>query len=93
MTEKGNIKGIRMPSAPSGFSSFHIEANRSAKGLSIILSGIIGISDFSDTFICFKSHGGRIKVVGRNLFLNVYEGGCAEIVGRIEEIMFEYGKN
>ena len=92
MTEKENKKNVPSPPVPSGLSSFHIEANRSTKGLSIVLSGIIGISDFSDTFICFKSHGGRIKVAGKNLFLNVYEGGSAEIVGRIEEITFEYGK-
>ena len=92
MTENQNRKKIRLPSAPSGLSSFHIEANRSTKGLSIVLSGIIGISDFSDIYICFKSHGGRIKVMGKNLFLNVYEGGSAEVVGRIEEIMFDYGK-
>ena len=92
MPQKEKSKNGTMPSVPSGFSSFHIEANRSTKGLSIVLSGIIGISDFSDTYICFKSHGGRIKVVGKSLFLNVYEGGSAEIVGRIEEIMFDYGK-
>lgn len=76
-----------------GLSSFHMEANRCPSGLSLILSGIIGISDFSDEFIYLKGHGGRITVRGKRLFINVYENESVEIVGRVEGIDFKYGRN
>ena len=76
-----------------GLSAFHLEADRSSGGLTLILSGIIGISDFSDSFILLKGHGGRICVQGKKLFINVYENETVEIVGRVEEIIFKYGKN
>lgn len=74
-------------------SKFHLEANRCGKGMSIILSGIIGISDFSDSLIELKSHGGRICVTGKRLFINVYQNNSVEIVGKIEEICFRNGRN
>jgi hypothetical protein len=76
-----------------GLSSFHLEADRCRSGLSVMLSGIIGISDFSDEFIYLKGHGGRIAVRGKRLFINVYENESVEIVGRVEGIEFKYGKN
>ena len=78
---------------PRGLSAFHLEADRSRGGLSLVLSGIIGITDFSDSFIHLKGHGGRISVHGKKLFINVYENTSVEIVGIVEEIVFKYGKN
>lgn len=77
---------------PSGLSAFHIEADRTSRGMAIVLSGILGISDFSDNSILLRSHGGRIVVNGRGLFINVYENHSVEIVGKVEEIVFKYGK-
>ena len=76
-----------------GLSAFHLEADRRCGGLALIVSGIIGISDFSDSFILLKGHGGRVCVQGEKLFINVYENETVEIVGRVEEISFKYGKN
>lgn len=74
-------------------STFRMEANRSTKGLSILLSGIIGVSEFSDEMITLLSHGGRIIIQGKKLFISVYESGSVEIVGKVMEIVFKYGKN
>lgn len=93
MTEKSKRKEVSLKDTPKGLSAFHLEADRSRAGLSIVLSGIIGISDFSDSFIHLKGHGGRICVNGQKLFISVYENGSVEIVGRVEEIVFKYGKN
>nr|MBE6545501.1 hypothetical protein [Oscillospiraceae bacterium] len=92
MTDK-NGQTKKNVGAPSGLTPFHLEANRSTRGLSLFLSGIIGISDFSDDYIRLMSHGGRILVNGKRLFINVYENNSVEIVGRVEEIVFSYGKN
>lgn len=92
MTDLENSRGIEDKNS-RGLYSFHLEADRSRGGLSILMSGIIGVSDFSDRFIDLKSHGGRVKVSGEKLFIKVFEKGCIEIVGRVEGIAFAYGKN
>ncbi len=93
MTQKRKSKSPKEWALAAAFSSFHMEADRMGRGMSLILCGIIGISDFSDSFINLLSHGGRITVTGRGLFISVYENGSVEIVGRVEGISFKYGKN
>jgi hypothetical protein len=85
MTEKKNVRIARPP-------SFNMEACRVGRGISVVLSGVIGISDYSETKILLKSHGGKIRICGQRLMLSIYEDNTAEIVGRIEEIGFGYGK-
>lgn len=77
----------------AAMSSLHFEGERSARGITLTVSGIIGISDFSENGIYMKSRGGRIAVLGRRLVLNVLENKTVEIVGRIEGIEMKYGKN
>ncbi|MBR2472694.1 MAG: YabP/YqfC family sporulation protein [Clostridia bacterium] len=93
MTKNNNRQSGSPRPMPSGLSAFHIEADRTSRGMAIVLGGIIGISDFSDSSILLRSHGGRIAVNGRALFINVYENHTVEIVGKVEEIVFKYGKN
>lgn len=85
MTEKKYINPSRPP-------SFSLEASRVGRGVSLAISGVIGISDYSESEILLKSHGGKIRVFGQRLMLSIYEDKTAEIVGRIEEISFGYGK-
>lgn len=92
MTEKFNKLLNKKVPPLSSLSPFHLEADRSSKGMCLILGGIIGISDFSDSFILMLSHGGRILVNGKNLFISVYENNTVEIQGKVEEIIFKYGK-
>ena len=93
MTKKGLREIFKEHRDSSGFSGFHLEADRSASGMAIVLCGIIGVSDFSDSSILLKSHGGRVVVNGKRLFINLYENHSVEIVGKVEEIIFKYGKN
>lgn len=90
MTDENKSGRAEKLSYPSGF---HLEADRSRQGLTITLSGIVGINDFSNDYIHLKGHGGRIEVLGKNLFISVYENGSVEIVGTVGEIIFKYGKN
>ena len=85
MTEKKYNKMSKPP-------SFNLEASRAGRGISVVLSGVIGISDYSERVILLKSHGGKIRICGERLMLSIYEDNTAEIVGRIEEIGFGYGK-
>ena len=93
MTDKNTISKTSKRIPISALKSFRLEANRSSKGLSILLSGVIGVSDFSDKSILLLSHGGRINVVGENLFIDLFENNTVEIVGKVMEIVFIYGKN
>ena len=92
MTKKSK-QDITKQGIPPMLSSFHLEANRSGGGMSLILSGIVGVSDFSDELITLLSHGGRICVSGSKLFICLYENNSIEIEGRVKDITFIYGKN
>ena len=85
MTEKKCVARAKPP-------SFSMEGSRVGSGIAIALSGVIGISDYSESEIILKSHGGKIRICGKRLMLSIYEDNTAEIVGRIEEISFGYGK-
>ena len=77
----------------SGYSKFHLEADRTTRGMGITISGVIGVSSFSDCEIMLKTHSGRIKIEGARLDIRVYESGTVEICGKVKEIGFIYGKN
>ena len=93
MTHKDKTQTSVYSKLSSALSAFHLEADRSTRGMSVILSGVIGISDFSDSSIHLLSHGGRIVVNGQKLFICVYENNSVEIVGKVEGVVFKYGKN
>ncbi len=77
----------------TGFSSFHLEADRSPRGMQIFITGIVGIGDYSDEELELKSHGGRIKISGKRLKLCLLENSTVEIKGKVEGVVFSYGKS
>ena len=93
MTEKPKKEKKHLSISPSAISNFHLEARRTVHGMSLIIGGVIGISDFSAESVLLKSHSGRILVVGRYLYISIFEGGVVEIIGKVEDIRFSYGKN
>lgn len=92
MTEKGG-KAKKCETVGTPARGFRMEAQRCGRGLCLVACPIVGIEDFSDAEVKLKSHGGRIRIGGKRLSVTVLEGGAIEIVGRIEEIGFGYGKN
>lgn len=79
--------------SPAELPAFRMEAYRSAGGMTSVISGVIGVSSYSDSEVILSSHGGRIIVSGKRLLICVYENGSVEISGKIEGISFRYGKN
>ena len=73
--------------------TFHLEADRVMGGISVILNGIISICSLSSEGIQLKSHRGKIQLCGKEMSVSIFENHTVEIVGRIEGIVFEYGKN
>ena len=92
MTDK-NSKFPKILKVASSFENFHLEADRSSRGFSLNIAGLVGVSSFSENEILLKSHTCRVKVEGRMLEIKVYESGTAEICGKVESIGFLYGKN
>lgn len=92
MTEEKNYRRQRGEIGAS-ISKFHIEADRTSKGMSILISGIVAISELTPEAVCLKSHSGRIDLDGKRMTLSVFENGTVEVVGRIESLRFTYGKN
>ena len=92
MTEKSSGK-IKELAAPAVINKFHLDAERSPFGMTITVSGVIGVRDFSRESIEILTHTGKIFISGRRLSLSVYENGAIEIKGRVEDVRFGYGKN
>ena len=77
----------------SPHTSFRLEAVRHRRGMSLMLSGIVCVSDFNDRCVSVKGHGGRVEIQGKRLELTVFENSSIEITGRVEGVCFFYGKN
>ena len=87
MTEKLNNNARPIPL------SFRLEAERSKRGLSITVCGVVSIADLSMENILLKTHGGKVAVVGRRLAVKIFEHNTVEISGKVEDICFDCGKN
>lgn len=73
-------------------SEFYLSCEKALGGLSLLVGGIIGVSELDDGRTELLSHSGRVIVSGRGLKLTVFENKSVEINGRIEGINFVYGK-
>lgn len=91
MIEKSKKDKPKEKAIGSAFSPFHIEADRNSAGLSVFVSGIVGITDFTDLSVTLKSHSGKVCISGKRLSVCVYEGNTVEVSGRVEDIRFVYG--
>ena len=73
-------------------SSLHIELKKSSRGAGTVVSGVMSISEFTDSSVEILSHSGRITLVGESLVVTVLEGRNVEILGKITEVRLGYGK-
>lgn len=73
-------------------SPFRLEMRKGARGAVMLVSGVIGISDYTEECVVILSHGGRLTVRGEGLSLGSLEGRALEIFGKIEEVSVGYGK-
>ena len=71
---------------------FYLSCERSLGGLTLLVGGIIGVSELDDGRTELLSHSGRVIVSGRGLKLTVFENKSIEICGGIEDIKFACGK-
>lgn len=83
----------KLPLALSAaISPFHLEADRSSRGLSLSVGGVRAVSEFSESTVALKLGFCVITVRGRNFCLAIYENNTAEITGIVETVEFSYAK-
>ena len=74
-------------------SGLSLEIRKTKLGAGVLLSGVIGISELTDSSITVLSHFGRVHFSGECLVLSVFSERTVEIIGKITGVEFSYGKN
>lgn len=74
-------------------SKFYLEAKRSAYGMTLTVSGVIAIPELTESCIRLSSHTARCIVIGSRLRIDVFKNHTVEIMGKVEDVRFVYGKN
>lgn len=69
-------------------SGFHLEADRMMSKTSVCVSNVTAIIDFRSEFAVLKMKKGRIKIIGENLSISIYENKIVEISGKVGNIEF-----
>lgn len=67
---------------------FHIEIDKTPKGMSIVINGADCIIDYTEKGVEIKTGKSVVKIDGENLSLALYENKTVEIVGRIGAVSF-----
>ena len=73
--------------------NFHVEVDKTSRGLSLSCSGVRGISELSDTEIKIKLSDFSLLICGKGLVITVFEERSIEIIGTLSEVKFVYGKS
>ncbi len=88
---KSSLMDIKS-AASSYVSEFNMEVTRKGGGASVVISGVLGIFELTDSHIGVLSHKARVGIFGSHLSLLVFQGRVVEISGRVEDIQLKYGK-
>lgn len=67
---------------------FHIEADRLMSGISVSVSSVSSIIDFTTESAVLKMKKGKIRISGECLTLTIYENKIVEISGKVGNIEF-----
>lgn len=73
-------------------SGFHMELDKNAHGFSLSVSGVEGISAFSDTEMIVRLPSFSLRVVGKGLYMSIFEEKRVEILGKIMGVTILYGQ-
>lgn len=88
ISRRNKSTGMRVPARMNP--SFHIEADGGLGSCSFVLSGVVGISVFSDSYVELLLKNGKLSLEGGSIKLSVYENKCVEVKGQIECLNIVY---
>lgn len=69
---------------------FYLSCERYEGGVSLVIGGIVSITEMSEETVMLASHTGRIHLHGESISLSVFENREIEVKGRIKEIRLVY---
>ena len=79
MTEKDRKTG----GVSSALPIFRIEADAFAAGMELLITGVVGIAELSETEIVLMMKRERVRISGKSLTVSIYERNTVEISGGI----------
>ena len=90
----GNRKKLKLGTVLASISpsSFHVEIKKSSRGAVAVVSGVMSVSEYTESCVEVLAHSGRALFVGSSLGISVLEGRVIEIYGKITEVKLGYGK-
>ena len=65
---------------------FHIDADAFGNGMTVTVSGIVGVTEFSDGEIRLITSRVRLIIKGSSINLRIFEGNTVEISGNVLSI-------
>ncbi len=83
-TEREKIKNIMR----SRIGAFRFEGERIGRNVSLVLSGVRSVADYSDVEMLLHMECGSIKICGVSLSISIFENKSIRISGRIRGIEF-----
>ena len=69
-------------------SNFHIEMDKIGGGISISVCGVANINNFTSEEVVLKFSVGKMRVLGNELDLIIYENKTVEVLGKISKVEF-----
>ena len=91
MTEKNTSHGAQTERL-SMLSDFSVVLSRRGRALVLTATGVIGVDAVCDSSAILRMKDISVCALGERLIFNVYEGGVAEVVGKISAVELKYGK-
>ena len=74
-------------------SPLYITAGKSRSEMTIAFAGILSVTELSTEHIEINTASGTVSILGKNLRLSVFENKTVEVLGRVEEVSFGYGRS
>ena len=78
--------------APALKCPFHVEVDRTERGVAVLVAGVRAIRELTDTTALFRLKGGFIRISGLVIAVTVYENRTVEVVGGVTKIEIENDK-
>ena len=69
-----------------------IEFRKTKMGAVAVVSGVLSVSELTDSSLLLATHSGRVRFVGEGISMSVFSGRTVEILGKITSVEFSYGK-
>ena len=85
-------RNIEKGAAHSASPPFHVEIDRIREGVSVLVTGVRGIRELTESTALLRLKGGFLRISGRDISATVYENKTVEVIGGVCGIEIENDK-